>query len=284
VDFKNVLVGQKNMQTIQISNVGKANLDITTVSLVGTGFSLSPVTTPMQLAPSASQTITLSFMPTSATTVKGTIAITSGDPSSPLSIAIQGGGIQAAPAWQMIPSSFTFGTTNVQATASQNASIKNTGNVSVTISAVTISGSVFSTTGLSTGLTLAPNQQLDFQVNFHPTSSGLVTGTLQVSTPSTSSPLTMALAGTGSSVTAPQHSVTLSWNPSTSNVAGYRVYRGGNSGGPYSLITSSVVPGTNYNDASVLSGNEYFYVTTAVDSAGDESIYSNEASATIPNP
>lgn len=94
----------------------------------------------------------------------------------------------------------------------------------------------------------------------------------------------MALAGTGSSLAAPLHSVTLSWNPSTSNVAGYRVYRGGNSGGPYSLITSSLVPGTNYNDASVLSGNEYFYVTTAVDSAGDESTYSNEASATIPNP
>jgi trimeric autotransporter adhesin len=287
VDFHNVIVGQKNTQTIQISNLGKANLDITGVSLVGAGFSLSPVTTPMQLAPGASKSLTLSFTPTSATTVKGNIIIASDDPHSPLSILVQGAGEQAAASWQMIPSSFTFGTTNIQTSSTENASIKNTGNISVTISAVAISGSGFSTSGLSTGITLAPNQQVNFQVNFRPTSSGYVTGTLNVSTLSTTTPLTMALAGTGSSATAPlpqHHSVSLSWDPSSSsNVAGYRVYRGGISGGPYSLLTSSLVPGTNYTDASVLSGNEYFYVTTAVDSSGDESVYSNEAAATIPS-
>ena len=35
---------------------------------------------------------------------------------------------------------------------------------------------------------------------------------------------------------------------------------------------------------TVASGKEYFYVTTAVSAVGEESAFSNEASATIPNP
>lgn len=287
IDFKNVIVGQKNSQTIQISSTGTANLNITAVSLVGAGFSMGSLSTPLQLAPGTTKSLTLNFTPTSAKTSAGTVTIAS-DASNPiLTVAIQGVGQQPAPAWQMIPSSFTFANTNVQTTVSENASIKNTGNVSVTISSVSVSGAAFSIAGLSTGLILSPSQQINFQVNFRPVASGPVAGTLKVSTPATSAPLTMALAGTGltESTPAPQHhSVTLNWNPSPSIVAGYRIYRGTNSGGPYSLLNSSLVASTTYTDGSVISGDKYFYVTTAVSSVGDESVFSNEASATIPNP
>ena len=39
---------------------------------------------------------------------------------------------------------------------------------------------------------------------------------------------------------------------------------------------------TNYSDQTVQSGVTYYYVTTAVDSQGMESVYSNEAAATVP--
>jgi len=78
--------------------------------------------------------------------------------------------------------------------------------------------------------------------------------------------------------------VTLTWSPSTSVVSGYHVYRGTVSGGPYSLLNSTLDAGTSYIDLSVVSGSQYFYVTTAVDASGTESAFSNEASATIPNP
>jgi TolB protein len=42
------------------------------------------------------------------------------------------------------------------------------------------------------------------------------------------------------------------------------------------------VGGVNYTDSSVQNGTTYYYVTTAVDSSGNESTYSNEASANIP--
>ena len=77
----------------------------------------------------------------------------------------------------------------------------------------------------------------------------------------------------------------LSWNASLSiDVVGYNVYRGLNSGGPYSRINSSIANGTTYTDSAVASGTTYYYVVTSVNGNGEESIYSNEASATVPSP
>jgi fibronectin type 3 domain-containing protein len=74
----------------------------------------------------------------------------------------------------------------------------------------------------------------------------------------------------------------LSWDASTSQVAGYNIYRGTKSGGPYAKLNSSLEPGTVYTDSSVQSGTTYYYVSTAVDSSNVESAYSNQAAAAIP--
>ena len=78
-------------------------------------------------------------------------------------------------------------------------------------------------------------------------------------------------------------SVFLSWNPSTSqDVIGYNAYRSTVSGGPYTELNSTLITTTNYTDQTVQSGYTYYYVTTAVNSLGLESAYSNEAAATVP--
>ena len=79
-----------------------------------------------------------------------------------------------------------------------------------------------------------------------------------------------------------QHSVALTWNASTSTVSGYNVYRSTVSGSGYTKINSSLVALLTYTDSTVQSGTTYFYVTTAVDSSGNESVHSNEVSAAIP--
>jgi uncharacterized repeat protein (TIGR03803 family) len=82
---------------------------------------------------------------------------------------------------------------------------------------------------------------------------------------------------------APAHTVNLSWDPSTSKqVVGYDVFRGADSGGPYTQINSSVDPNTTYTDSSVQGGNTYYYVTTAVNADGTQSEYSNQTEAVIP--
>jgi fibronectin type 3 domain-containing protein len=78
------------------------------------------------------------------------------------------------------------------------------------------------------------------------------------------------------------HSVTLNWTPSTSSYARFNVYRGSLSGGPYTKVNSALISATSFADASVASGQTYYYVATEVDSTGAESVYSSEVMATIP--
>ncbi len=80
------------------------------------------------------------------------------------------------------------------------------------------------------------------------------------------------------------HSATLSWTASTSSVVGYNVYRATQSGGPYTMINTAPQPGTSYADLSVQAGQTYYYVLTAVDSSGTESVNSNEVTAVVPSP
>jgi fibronectin type 3 domain-containing protein len=77
----------------------------------------------------------------------------------------------------------------------------------------------------------------------------------------------------------------LSWNASTSpSITGYNVYRGNISGGPYSKVNSALDALLSYSDGTVQSGQTYYYVTTALDSAGAESSYSSEVQAVVPFP
>ena len=80
------------------------------------------------------------------------------------------------------------------------------------------------------------------------------------------------------------HVVTLTWTASTSsNVTAYKIYRGTTSGGPYSLLQTAGVVST-YTDNTVISGQTYYYVITAVDNTGAESAYSNQIQAVITVP
>jgi fibronectin type 3 domain-containing protein len=47
-------------------------------------------------------------------------------------------------------------------------------------------------------------------------------------------------------------------------------------------LNGGLVSLVSYTDSTVLNGTTYYYVTTAVDASGNESLYSNEAVAVIP--
>jgi hypothetical protein len=78
-----------------------------------------------------------------------------------------------------------------------------------------------------------------------------------------------------------QHSVVLSWTASpSSGVTAYNVYRSGTSGSGYIKIGSTTTV-LNYTDSTVVGTSTYYYVVTALAGA-QESVFSNQASATIP--
>ena len=77
-------------------------------------------------------------------------------------------------------------------------------------------------------------------------------------------------------------SVVLAWNATPSAVDGYRLYRGSQTGGPYTLVGSVGSTLTQFADTAVTPGDTYFYVATAyTDNPADESVYSNEATTTV---
>ncbi len=69
-----------------------------------------------------------------------------------------------------------------------------------------------------------------------------------------------------------------SWTYTGSQTAGFNLYRGLTAGGPYTRVNGSLIPGMSYVNNGLISGTTYYYVVTAVDSAGNEGGYSNEAS------
>jgi len=79
-----------------------------------------------------------------------------------------------------------------------------------------------------------------------------------------------------------KHSVSLSCTQSTSpNIVGNNFYRGTVSGGPYVKLNATPTTTCAYTDTTGTGGTTYFYVATAVDSSGSESVFSNESSATF---
>ncbi len=72
--------------------------------------------------------------------------------------------------------------------------------------------------------------------------------------------------------------VPIMWDANTeSDLAGYKVYRGTVSG-TYSLV-EDVGDTTNYND--IVPDGDYYWVVTAYDTSGNESLYSNEISKNV---
>jgi hypothetical protein len=278
--FGSVVVGNSNSQTITVSNGGNVSLTISQAALAGAGFSTSGMTAPMTIAAGKSATFNAIFTPSSAGTVSGSVTLVSNAPSSPLTIALGGTGVAASSLLAVNPTSLSFGNVNDGTATSLGVTLTNTGNANETISGVNATGAGFSTSGVSAGITLAPNQSTTLTVAFDPATPGAATGTVTVTSSATNSPATISLSGTGVAPT----SVALSWIASTSpDIVGYNEYRG-TALGSYSKLTSSPFAGTAYTDTTVQSGQHitYYYVVTAVNSSGVESADSNPVSITVP--
>ena len=177
-------------------------------------------------------------------------------------------------------SSLSFGNVIVSNNNVLPVTFTNSGSVNITVSSVTISGAGYTASGISNGQIITPGQVVTLNVTFTPAGTGSLPGNVTVTSNASNSPTSITLSGSG----VLSHTATLSWTASTSTVIGYNVYRGTVAGGPYTLVNSSIVAGTQYVDSSVLAGQTYYYVATAVASGNVESTYSNQVTAAVPVP
>ena len=176
--------------------------------------------------------------------------------------------------------SLSFSSVNIGSNSILPVVFTNGGNSNVTISNVTVSGAGYTAGGVQAGQIVTPGQTATLNVTFAPAGTGLIPGSVTVTSNATNSPASITLSGTG--IQPVSHSVTLTWTASTSTVSGYNVYRSTVSGGPYTKLNSTLVAATTYVDSTVQAGQTYFYVVTSVDSSGVESADSTEVSATVP--
>ena len=190
--------------------------------------------------------------------------------------------VSGSPSLSATPSSLAFGTQVLNTAMTQTVKITNTGSVAVSITQNTISGSGF-TVGVTTPINLNAGQSLNVPVVFDPGAAGTVNGSLALVSNGTTL-LSVPLSGTGLAPLA--HSVDVTWVASTSTpLQGYNVYRSAVSGGPYTKISPTLSPTTLlYTDTTPLSGKQYFYVVTALNTSGAESSASSEVAVSIPVP
>ena len=278
INFGNAVTGVTNSQTVQIGNPGTVPVTITAANLSGAGFSTSGLTFPLTLSAGKTSTFNMQFGPKSAGASSGSLSLVSDASNSPAVVALSGAGVAAGLSLTVNPLNVNFGNVNVGSTASRSVTLTNTGNSNVMISRTALTGTNLSLSGGS-AVTLSPSQSITLTVQYSPTSAASTAGSLAIVSNANGAPSAIPISGNG--VTQAQRTVLLSWNGSTS-AAGYNVYRSATSGSGYARVNSGLDGSLTYTDASVQSGQTYFYVTTAVDASGQESAYSSEVSALIP--
>jgi hypothetical protein len=283
VSFGNVVVGSNTTQTIRLQNIGTSEVKISAITPSVSSIAISGVTTPINLAPGTSATLTAAYKPTAAGSVTGKITVTSNAVGSPTIVDLSA--TAAAAAVQLTPSasSLSFGSVTVGSSGTSQLTVKSTGNTNATISKVTVSGTGFVLGSSAASVILDPSQTESYTVNFDPKAAGAISGTLTITSNAANSPLNIALSGTGIATSASNHTVALTWErSSTSSVTGYFVYRGTKPSGPFAQLNSSPESSPSYSDSTVSGGQVYYYYVTAVDSSNIQSADSNEVSVTIP--
>jgi hypothetical protein len=278
VNFGNVVSGVTNTQPVQITNSGSSSIKITSANVTGSGFDITGMSLPMTLNAGQSSSFNVRFNPTTAAASTGSVTLASDAANSTVAISLSGTGVAAGYTLSVNPASVNFGNVTVGATASHSITVTNTGNANVAISGISLSGATFSLTGGS-AVTLSPSQSTTLSVHFSPTTSGAASGHISIASNATGSSSSIPVSGIGAAVA--QHSVALAWL-ATGSSAGYNVYRSNVSGSGYAKLNSTVDAAVNYKDATVQSSQTYYYVTTAVDNAGNESGFSGEVSVNIP--
>lgn len=279
ISFGDVPVGTSLQKLEKLTNTSTCDITLLQVNVSGSEFSRSSLSLPMTLAPGQSVSFNVKFAPTAMGTIGGSMAALSSATDSRLVSGLSGTGSSKGQL-SISPSTLNFGnvidgqgkTETVTVTASS---------ASVSVTSASLSSSEFQLSGLSLPLTLAAGQSKSFTVKFTPKVTGTATGKLSVASNASNSPGVESLAGVG--VSAPVHSVTLSWSDTSSGVAGYNVYRASQSTGPFAKLNAALDSNKSYVDSSVLAGQTYYYAVTAV-SGGVESSRSFEVKATIPSP
>ena len=195
LSFGNLATGTTATQSVKISNTGNSSVSVSQINATGTGFSTNGITLPLTLAAGQSTSFSVTFAPTSAGSLSGSVTVVSNATNSPSTIALSGTGIQ--PQISIIPSSISFGSVTVGVTNTQTITIRNAGTATLNVSQASLTGTGFSSSGLVLPLSVPAGGSSSFNIGFAPASAGTFSGSITFISNTPNSPLVVPISGTG---------------------------------------------------------------------------------------
>jgi len=276
----NAVVGTQTTAVVVAQNVGSGDVTLSQVIVTGSGFSAATPPLPATVPAGGTISITFQFTPQSSGPASGTATLLATGANPAISIALSGVGLAASSQLTALPSSLGFNSVPLGSSASQVATLVNAGNLPIVLSGAIPTQAEFSGAGLTPGMSLAPADSTTVTVTFAPSGTGLVNGSLLVTSNAANSPTAIQLSGLG--IAPPAHFVSLSWQAVPGFANTYNVYRGTISGGPYTQQNAIPISATSFTDFGVSGSTTYYYVVTTVAYNGEQSLYSAEVSASVP--
>src|SRR4029077_5704291 len=195
--FSSQLVGTSSAaQSVTLTNTGNSALTVSGIQV--TGDFAQTNNCPSSLAAASSCAINVTFTPVAPGTRTGSLIINDNVQGTPQTVNLTGTGtVGTGPVAVLTPASLTFANQPLtSSSAAQTVTLTNTGNATLTVSSIQVTGDYLQTNNCPAQLQLSASCSIN--VTFSPKASGSRNGTLTVSDNAAGSPQVVTLTGHGS--------------------------------------------------------------------------------------
>jgi Bacterial Ig-like domain (group 3)/FG-GAP-like repeat/Abnormal spindle-like microcephaly-assoc'd, ASPM-SPD-2-Hydin len=200
LNFGNQTVGiTSTPQVVTLTNTGNINLTITSIQITGTNSGDFGQTNncPGSVSPNKGCQISVTFTPTARGIRNAAVSITDNAPGSPQSVPLTGVGV--VPTVTFSPDKVTFPTQLIFTTSkTESVKLANTGLGILILSKIVTTGPFRQTNDCPSHL--KHGEHCTISVKFHPTTKGVLNGSVEVTDNAPGSPQKVALTGTATYV------------------------------------------------------------------------------------
>jgi hypothetical protein len=189
--FSNVLVSSSASQAVMLTNTGYGPVSMNGLQITGDYSLINNCST--SISAGVTCAVTVVFTPTTTGTRTGSLIISDSAQGSPQTVSLSGTGVQAS--LNATPTTLAFSYEPLgTSSASQVVTLTNTGNLSLSISNLQITGDYRQTNNCPA--TLSSSSRCMVNIIFTPSATGIRNGSLTI-TDSAGKPLALALSGSG---------------------------------------------------------------------------------------
>jgi hypothetical protein len=208
LQFGSETVGTQEQQSLTLTAVGNAPVNISSITLSGGSFQAVPPALPATLKGGQSLTMPVQFIPKSPGSAQGMLTIASDAANTPtVAVSLSGVGVIATsagvPALTLSPATVAFATVPIGSRAVSSVTLTSSGTANLVVQSLSTKGSGFTTGQLALPVTLPPGQQISLPVTFAPGSVGAAQGQITVVDNATTGSTTIGLSGTGATAGVP---------------------------------------------------------------------------------